>query len=1840
MQIKKEAIGRCAWPTSDPPTNPSAAQPELMTITDDPLDEFLRPPPDETFEEREQRLAREEEANRISQAIDASIKAEKQARKKRRIVRLLLLGQSESEFQRLYTPTAFREERILWRAVIQLNIVRSIRIILETLASPLPPPKSPKTSPYSSPRSRTRSISRPPPLPSHIPPLPDSIRNGHNGNGHHHGNSSRHPSDERVDSGNEFSDEESDNNEFNFSRSNPSSTTLIPSPLEALKARLEPLRHIEALLIAKLVPPNEDEATHLGSTVSSASHPLANGQYPSPTHSNSNSNAQSYQFRTQEIFVRPGAGWKGALSKARVIGNTRGEDSNLGRPTSAGTTGLETQDEPQQVLNQCRKDIMMLWNDDVVREILVRKKVRLEELPGFFLNDLERVTSLKYMPTDDDVLRARLKTVGVSEYKFEMEVSAGRDSGTEWRIVDVGGSRSQEDSVLLWKAVCSNKLLANVDLVLFLNKCDILDSKLQAGIKYVKSYGDRENDLENVSKYLRGKFSAIHREYSPNPRKFYAFLTSVTDTATTAGIIASVDPESLLTATMTIRDICPQLRDRAFCKDERCKYAHPMLSCDTCSFLCLSDEEMTEHMGSEAHSKKKSEKTPTHDNAEALEVPGSTLCVACNLQIKNIYWNVHLRNPEHLKKDVFSGFKVALEEAEQDKHGVVIRGDFDFGVVAAHSRGVVALGSIVTGNTASSRVTLLEARLASAMTAKKGKPGFELVVHGGRRLITSTPINFSVTFAQSYIGRYQDRAEFHFEDTQRRTRFVIVRHLLGVVGDRDDHEKLRPVAPYIPRPQTTRQPVLEIVEGVRPPSTKAIPYVAPLPHATIPNTLLAALSTGSLDSMLMQMKKTFIPKEFNASTYSHHFKHLLWIEECQMARDLQFEWISPMHWIIYKVLPVLKCKALLKEDRVFWSGIESLSRLKARDMATGLKVEFMRSWSNDQLFNVRFQLNRIPVRRQHQALENDFAEERVLFPGRMHLPKGPYPKQSDVHLQIINPQVRTNPPQLQAVISILNQPSGSLPFVIFGPPGTGKTVTMVESIRQVLLADSASRVLVCAPSNSAADNIALRLRDLGPDQLFRFYAPTRYKESVPYELLQYTFARSDGHFTTLPIAKLKRCRIVVTTCVSASFASGIGLPRGHFTHIFIDEAGQATEPEVFIAIKTMAGPRTQIVLAGDPKQLGPIIRSTIARKLGLETSYLERLLHRDAYDLGQGYGLSSHPSILKFPNERFYDNELVPCGGNAKVNKYINSPCLPNPKFPVVFHGVCGKDDRETSSPSFFNVEEVLQVKAYIKSLRSDRHFRTTDDDIGVISPYNAQCRKIRTALRGVADSVKVGSVEEFQGQERSVIIISTVRSSTEFIEFDLRHTLGFVANPRRFNVSITRAQALLIIIGDPTVLSIDPLWRSFLNYVHQNGGWTGSPITWNPAVAVDESGGYDTQIREAAQIDMNEFTRQMETLTLAGVEAYVDDEGNIDRPWRDVDWPRLVIATDVAGYSTVTPEPAAPVPPMWFGTSRVNDPQTLNAPQVPLEVKDYPAPPNGLELEQVHVYVRHGERAPVGVRLTNKPASIPEHWLLCNTARQPVVANGTEDNLLHARQMVERVDGSVRAGEWSTNMPRTIASLQQVVHGLYPQSNCGDNVLPEILVRQTSSAAATSYNPTLETLDAQLSKYIDGRPVRVDGKPRASGIMDTIRAAIAHDINVPPEFKDKHIVGTLDSTHDTAIAALCSTLDVFDEKWPAFTASVTFELFKKDASPSSEPGDVSFAQSILSNLKPRPPPEFYIRMRYQNRNMILPACAEEGDHLSGSPEFCTLKAFRERVKELTPDDWEAECVPAGRFGL
>jgi helicase MOV-10 len=295
-------------------------------------------------------------------------------------------------------------------------------------------------------------------------------------------------------------------------------------------------------------------------------------------------------------------------------------------------------------------------------------------------------------------------------------------------------------------------------------------------------------------------------------------------------------------------------------------------------------------------------------------------------------------------------------------------------------------------------------------------------------------------------------------------------------------------------------------------------------------------------------------------------------------------------------------------------------------------------WTRSQRYKIRFKLNRVPLRRQHQALAMAFSPDRLLFPEEDHILDRNYRLQADVRLRPYNRFIGNNPLQLQAVISIAYQQPGSLPFAVFGPsvdtsfhdikanktaifcrPGTGKTVTIVEAIRQILRRTPKARILACAPSNSAADLIASRLNALSTQELFRFYAPSRHKELVPDDLGPYSSFHND-HFSCPPMAILKRFKVIVCTCVSAAFAHGIGLRRGHFTHIFVDEAGQATEAEVMVPIKTMADVSTNVILAGDPKQLGPIIRSDFARELGLETSYLERLMKTEVYDEKKGYG--------------------------------------------------------------------------------------------------------------------------------------------------------------------------------------------------------------------------------------------------------------------------------------------------------------------------------------------------------------------------------------------------------------------------------------------------------------------------------------------------------------------------------------------------------------------------------------------------------------------------------------------
>ncbi|XP_056631656.1 putative helicase MOV-10 [Diorhabda sublineata] len=428
----------------------------------------------------------------------------------------------------------------------------------------------------------------------------------------------------------------------------------------------------------------------------------------------------------------------------------------------------------------------------------------------------------------------------------------------------------------------------------------------------------------------------------------------------------------------------------------------------------------------------------------------------------------------------------------------------------------------------------------------------------------------------------------------------------------------------------------------------------------------------------------------------------------------------------------------------------------------------------------------------------------------------------------------------------------NIPYIIFGPPGTGKTVTIVESVYQLWKNYPNSRILICAPSNAATNEVASRLIDTMPkSDMFRLLGSAYATEiNQRVDLRDIVNIQRDGEFYMPSLDQLLKYRVVMTTIVTAARLVNGGVPNGHFTHVFIDESGYATETQTLIPIAGILsnvdnkGKLTgQIILAGDHRQLGPIIHSSFANHCGYGTSLLERLITtselysrntiKNSYDskcvskLVKNY--RSHETILKLPNELFYDKELIAVG-NDFTNLFIGWKTLKNENFPIIFHHVEGVDQRDETSPSFFNIQEVERVVEYLSKLFSSKvkGMKITEKHVGVITPYRKQVEKLRIACsKRNWNSLLIGSVEQFQGKERVAIIVSTVRSKNayKFEEIDQRCQLGFVKNPKRFNVVLTRAKALLIVIGNANVLKTDRNWSKFIEYCSENDSIAGKPF-------------------------------------------------------------------------------------------------------------------------------------------------------------------------------------------------------------------------------------------------------------------------------------------------------------------------------------------------------------------------------------------------------------------------------
>ncbi|KAG8953298.1 hypothetical protein FRC04_002708 [Tulasnella sp. 424] len=556
---------------------------------DDPLSKMIAPPPNETLLERDKRLRLEAEAKRISDAIDEQLRVEAQKRRKSQEVKLLLLGQSGSgkstlqkQFQLMYAPATLELERASWRHVVYINLIKSIRMMLNALEHEydleidresdlllLVPSLSPSFTSSSSlsPTSASKATKSLPyqwddPSAS-SPSIPSSAK----GKGKERETT---PTQEDFDSNSIWGSALKLSTPVTATAAAAGSSNFSPAwaqQIATLRLRLAPLLSMEDILAHKI---------GMGVQVAGK----------------------------EEVFVR--TGWQGIRTKkwstASATKITAPEPeyiyssrlsmgsgvSGLGFDT-ASTTSTEIQlemDQRTELVRQVaslfmnsRGDVETLYSHQAVKSLIKKRKLRLEESSTYFLANLERISVSDYMPTDDDILHARLRTMGVVEHYFEVPVNGGSKM-YGWRLYDVGGARGQrptwvpyfedataiiflapisafdqyleedqrtnrvDDSLQLFTLICSNPLLKNCHLVLFLNKTDVLQKKLEMGVKvkkYITSYGDRPNDYEHVSNYFLAHFKQVHRKNNlDTKRELYTHLTSVVDTRSTRQIIVNV----------------------------------------------------------------------------------------------------------------------------------------------------------------------------------------------------------------------------------------------------------------------------------------------------------------------------------------------------------------------------------------------------------------------------------------------------------------------------------------------------------------------------------------------------------------------------------------------------------------------------------------------------------------------------------------------------------------------------------------------------------------------------------------------------------------------------------------------------------------------------------------------------------------------------------------------------------------------------------------------------------------------------------------------------------------------------------------------------------------------------------------------------------------------------------------------------------------------------------------------------------------------------------------------------------------------------------------------------
>ena len=488
----------------------------------------------------------------------------------------------------------------------------------------------------------------------------------------------------------------------------------------------------------------------------------------------------------------------------------------------------------------------------------------------------------------------------------------------------------------------------------------------------------------------------------------------------------------------------------------------------------------------------------------------------------------------------------------------------------------------------------------------------------------------------------------------------------------------------------------------------------------------------------------------------------------------------------------------------------------------------------------------------------------------------PYVEPPQPHLRkdVAARSAMLNKEQCTGVMAVLNGHADGVPHVLHGPPGTGKTLTVVETARQLLLTRPHANLLLCAPSPFAADILCSRLSAIVPDAgILRVSDPRRAAATVKDDVLPFCASWLDAQTIEVPSrVALAGLRVVIATCASAALLQQLSAVRSllPFDAVLIDEAGQATAPETLIALAPpLATSRTAILLAGDPRQLGPVVHSRAAATLS--SSLLERFAaaatsraedgRRRITQLMRNY--RSHADVLALPSQLFYDSALVPCADAATTS-------LPGAwlgahdggRSRVHFHGVRGTQQRDADAPSWYNALEAAAVADVVAGLLSHG---LQMHDIGVIATFRRQVIKIRHLLRSQGlGAIRVGTVDDYQGQQERVMVISTVISRVGS-DASADEALGFLANPRRFNVAVSRAQALNIVVGHPVPLATWPHWHALLRHALARGTYTGA----GAATAGDADTGLADELAAAVA--------RLAELTLLGSADHDGDASHFD---------------------------------------------------------------------------------------------------------------------------------------------------------------------------------------------------------------------------------------------------------------------------------------------------------------------------------------------------------------------------